>query len=125
MVIRGDGSRCIYTMWYAVTGEHLQSANECCVDRVAHHKNMSVRPRRNMNMPQGNPDVFTIASPADACNNANETTPSENPANHMTIDPKNIKPIQWLNEAHYAQLKKKNLLDENFIREIESQRTKD
>lgn len=79
---------------------------------------MSVRPR-NMDVPKSNSDVFTIAS----SDPANQTLPPEDSAHHITIDPNNIKPIQWLNEAHYAQLKKKNLLDESFIREIEAQRT--
>jgi len=41
-------------------------------------------------------------------------------ASALNVDHEQLKPISWLNEAHYQQLQQKNALDETFVRRIEA-----
>ena len=43
-------------------------------------------------------------------------------ADALGVDPQALKPIGWLNEAHYEQLNKKNVLGPDFARQIEAYR---
>ena len=49
-----------------------------------------------------------------------DLNPVEQAAATLGVDPDGIKPISWLNEAHYNELKKSNALDCNLGRRIEA-----
>lgn len=49
-----------------------------------------------------------------------DLNPVEQAAATLGVDPDGIKPISWLNEAHYNELKKSNALDSNLGRRIEA-----
>ena len=49
-----------------------------------------------------------------------DLNPVEQAAATLGVDPDGIKPISWLNEAHYKELKKSNALDSNLGRRIEA-----
>ena len=49
-----------------------------------------------------------------------DLNPVEQAAATLGVDPDGIKPISWLNEAHYSELKKSNALDSNLGRRIEA-----
>lgn len=43
-------------------------------------------------------------------------------ADSLGVDASALKPIGWLNAAHFEQLNKKNALEPNFARQIEAYR---
>lgn len=45
--------------------------------------------------------------------------------NDADSDAIDIKPLAWLNEAHYEHLKSKNALEENLMRRIEAHRAEE
>ena len=78
---------------------------------------MSVRPRPKTEVPAVNP----IASFSIGCGApADDISRQQDAASRLNVDPGALKPISWLNEAHYVQLYKKNALEENFARQIEA-----
>ena len=52
--------------------------------------------------------------------NFDELSPVEQAAASLGVKPDALKPIGWLNEAHYDQLKKKNMLTQDLQRRIEA-----
>jgi hypothetical protein len=78
---------------------------------------MSVRARTKTQVPASTP----IASfPIGCALPSGEMTRQQDAASRLNVDPNALKPIGWLNEAHYVQLYKKNALEENFARQIEA-----
>jgi|TARA_B110000858_G_scaffold195078_1_gene250724 hypothetical protein len=49
----------------------------------------------------------------------NQLTPVEQSAASLGVDSTSFKPIGWLNNEHYGQLIKSNLLDDDLARRIE------
>lgn len=77
---------------------------------------MSVRPRvNNATMPVSTP-VKTQQSPL----TMDDLNPVEQAAARLGVDPDTVKPIAWLNEAHYENLKDSNAMDEDLGRRIEA-----
>lgn len=78
---------------------------------------MSVRPRSKIEASAPTP----IASFPIGCGApTEEKSRQQDAASKLNVDPNALKPIGWLNEAHYVQLYKKNALEENFARQIEA-----
>ena len=49
-------------------------------------------------------------------------TRQQQAAASLEVSHEELKPISWLNDAHYTQLQKKNALDGQFVRRIEAYR---
>lgn len=52
-----------------------------------------------------------------------QLTPTEQSAASLGVNPTSWKPISFLNNAHYTQLMKANMLDDSLARRIEAYRT--
>ena len=49
-----------------------------------------------------------------------DLTPTEQAAASLGVSPDGLKPIAWLNDAHYQNLKETNALEPNLVRRIEA-----
>lgn len=49
-----------------------------------------------------------------------DLTPTEQAAASLGVQPDSLKPISWLNDAHYENLKSNNALEPNLVRRIEA-----
>lgn len=57
---------------------------------------------------------------ANAAPTFDDLTPTEQAAASLGVQPDSIKPIGWLNDAHYTNLKENNALDPTLARRIEA-----
>lgn len=64
-------------------------------------------------------DVAEISAGATHSHEFDQLSPVEQSAASLGVNPASFKPISFLNNAHYAQLIKANMLDDNLARRIE------
>ena len=85
---------------------------------------MSCRPRAKASSPSvktaGPAFAAGVPDTTPAILSFEDLSPTEQAAASLGVQPDSVKPISWLNDAHYEQLKTTNALDPTLSRRIEA-----